>query len=228
MSLLLIPTSVGLTIAAIARDRLLHIAVMLQMEIIKSLQMAAKHETAILNLRILYEASIMNRKDTFVTLDEMKQRIIMTRPMLRQIGDGPAQRSSIATLPSSPSSAFDAYNAVPEGYVPSAVTLGSQEESKETRSGLARYFQMKRNSSTSSRSLSASAGSPPEKPDINYSAALEELVKARGEDRATMMKDIDEIMVSYKGLDVGGEHQTSLGVKISILHRTSGTIHGKY
>ncbi|KAF1351574.1 hypothetical protein EJ07DRAFT_137555 [Lizonia empirigonia] len=180
---------------------------MLQMEIIKSLQMAAKHETAILNLRILYEASIMNRKDTFVTLDEMKQRIIMTRPMLRQIGDGPAQRSSIATLPSSPSSAFDAYNAVPEGYVPSAVTLGSQEDSKETRSGLARYFQMKRNSSTSSRSLSASAGSPTEKPDINYSAALEELVKARGEDRATMMKDIDEIMVSYKGLDVGGRAQ---------------------
>ena len=77
-------SSTRLTFSAIARDRLLHIAVMLQMEIIKSLQMAAKHETAILNLQILHETSIMNRKETFVTLDEMKHRIMMTRPVARQ------------------------------------------------------------------------------------------------------------------------------------------------
>jgi hypothetical protein len=59
-----------------------------QMEIIKSLQMAAQHETAILNLRLLHEASITNRKDTFVILDEMKQRIVMTRPIPRQIEGG--------------------------------------------------------------------------------------------------------------------------------------------
>ncbi|KAF9697029.1 hypothetical protein EKO04_005109 [Ascochyta lentis] len=184
---------------SIARDRLLHIAVMLQMEIIKSLQMAAKHETAILNLRILHEASIMNRKDTFITLDEMKQRIIMTRPMARQIEDAPGQRSLITTLPSSRPSTFDQFN---NGHIPAAVTLIPQGEPGESRSGLARYFQMKRNSSTSSKSAST-ASTPTEKPNINYSAALEELVRARGEDRATIMKDIDEIMVSYKGLDTG-------------------------
>ncbi|KZM24042.1 uncharacterized protein EKO05_0004608 [Ascochyta rabiei] len=184
---------------SIARDRLLHIAVMLQMEIIKSLQMAAKHETAILNLQILHEASIMNRKDTFVTLNEMKQRLIMTRPMTRQIEDDSGQRSSVATLPSSRSSTFDSYNT---GHVPAAVTLGPQGESNESRSGLARYFQMKRNSSTSAKSAST-ANTSTEKPNINYSAALEELVRTRGEDRATIMRDIDEIMVSYKGLDIG-------------------------
>ncbi|KAF2632367.1 hypothetical protein BU25DRAFT_406909 [Macroventuria anomochaeta] len=186
----------------IARDRLMHVVVMLQMEIIKSLQMAAQHETAILNLRLLHEASITNRKDTFVILDEMKQRIIMTRPVPRQTERGHEQRSSVATLPSSWPSSFKPVDTVPDGYIPSAVTLASQTETKESRSGLARYFQMKRSSSASTKSVSTNASPPAEPPNINYSAAFEQLVKARGEDHATITRDIDEIMDSYKGLDV--------------------------
>ncbi|OSS54426.1 hypothetical protein B5807_00549 [Epicoccum nigrum] len=178
----------------IARDRLMHVVVMLQMEIIKSLQMAAQHETAILNLRLLHEASITNRKDTFVILDEMKQRMIMTRPIPRQIEGG---------SPSSPwPSGFKPVDRAPEGYIPSTVTLPSQEETREPKSGLARYFQMKRSSTASSQSASNSANTPTEPININYSAAFEQLVRTRGEDRATIMKDIDEILVSYKGLDV--------------------------
>ncbi|KAF3007436.1 hypothetical protein E8E13_003642 [Curvularia kusanoi] len=180
----------------IARDRLMHVVVMLQMEIIKSLQMAAQHETAILNLRLLHEASITNRKDTFVILDEMKQRIVMTRPIPRQIEGG----SNLSSWPNG----YKPVDRAPEGYVPSAVTIPSQEEMRGSKSGLARYFQMKRSSTASSRSASTSTTAPTEPLSINYSAAFEQLVKARGEDRATIMKDIDEIMVSYKGLDVNG------------------------
>ena len=165
-----------------------------QMEIIKSLQMAAQHETAILNLRLLHEASITNRKDTFVILDEMKQRIAMTRPIPRQIESG----SPLSSWPNG----FKPVDRAPEGYVPSAVTLPPQGETKESKSGLARYFQMKRNSTASSQSASTSTCTPTEPININYSAAFEQLVRTRGEDRATIMKDIDEILVSYKGLDV--------------------------
>lgn len=172
------------------------------MEIIKSLQMAAQHETAILNLRLLHEASITNRKDTFVILDEMKQRIIMTRPIPRLIEGGPEQRSAIATIPASWPSSFEPIETAPEGYVPSAVTLPSQAESKENRSGLARYFQMKRSSSASAKPPSASTSMQTEPPRIDYCAALEQMAKAKGQDRATIMSDIDEIMVSYKGLDL--------------------------
>lgn len=183
----------------------MHVVVMLQMEIIKSLQMAAQHETAILNLRLLHEASITNRKDTFVILDEMKQRIIMTRPVPRQIQSGSEQRSSVATLPSSWPGNFTPYNTAPEGYIPSAVTLPQPEDTRESKSGLARYFQLKRASSASTKKASGNANSATEPANINYSAALEQLVKARGEDRATIMKDIDEIMVSYKGLNVSNK-----------------------
>ena len=164
--------------------------------------MAAQHETAILDLRLLHEASITNRKDTFVILDDMKQRIIRIRPIPRQIEPGLEQRPSIATIPSPWQSGFKPVENAPEGYVPSAVTLASSTDTKESRSGLARYFQMKRSSSASTRSSSTNASTATETPNINYSAAFEQLVKARGEDRATIIKDIDELMVSYKGLDV--------------------------
>lgn len=166
--------------------------------------MAAQHETAILNLRLLHEASITNRKDTFVILDEMKQRIIVTRSIPRQI-EGTEQRSSIASLPSSWPSNLRSGEVPPEGYIPSAVTIPSSAESKENKSGLARYFQMKRSSSASSKSVSTSVNTHTESPKIDYCAALERMAQSKGQDRAAIMNDIDEIMVSYMGLDVKGE-----------------------
>jgi hypothetical protein len=175
-----------------------------QGEIIKSLQMAAQHETAILNLRLLHEASITNRKDTFVILDEMKQRIILTRPIPRQI-EGTEHRPSIATLSSSWPSNLRSMDVAPEGYMPSAVTIPSPAESKENRSGLARYFQMKRSTSASSKAMSTSVNAQAEAPRIDYCAALEQMAQAKGQDRGALMNDIDEIMVSYKGLNVNDE-----------------------
>ncbi|KAJ4986072.1 SH3 domain-containing protein [Stagonosporopsis vannaccii] len=190
----------------LARDLLLHIAVNMQAEIIKGLQMAVQNPTVVLNLRLLHEATITNRKDTFVTLDELKQRLVFTRQLPRQVqGLSLSQhRASIMAKPSTHSNTFDLSNAVPEDHVPSAVLLGSQKESKQLRSSLARYLQTKRSNSTSTKS---SASTPTERPSINYCQAFEEMAKTRKEDRATLMNDIDEINMLYKGLDTGSRAQ---------------------
>jgi hypothetical protein len=180
----------------------------MQAEIIKSLQMAAKHETAILNLRILHEASIVNRKDTFTALDELKQRIIMTRPLARQMEakqDASRQRMSIASAQTILSGSFDPSSAIPSDYMPKAVRLSPQpqEETKETRLGLSRYFQIKRNSGTSAKSSSSQSSTRSDSVNINSSAAFEQYARAKeSDDRAVIMEDIDEIITSYKGLDL--------------------------
>src|SRR5690242_19655864 len=177
----------------------------MQAEIIKGLQIAVQNPTVVLNLRLLHEATITNRKDTFVTLDELKHRLIFTRQLPRQVQDSTQHRASITTVPSTRSNTFDLSNAVPEDHVPSAVLLGSKQELKQPRSALARYLQTRRSNSTSTKS---SGSAPSELPNINYCQAFEELVKTRKEDRATLMDDIDEINMLYKGLDVGPRAQS--------------------
>ncbi|KAH6616684.1 hypothetical protein C7974DRAFT_402248 [Boeremia exigua] len=178
----------------LARDLLLHIAVNMQAEIIKGLQMAVQNPTVVLNLRLLHEATITNRKDTFVTLDELKQRLVLRRPLPRQLQDVSKHQSTIMTVPSTRSNTFELNNAVPQDNM--------TPELKQPRSSLARYLQTKRSNSTSTKS---STGTPTERPTIDYCRAFEEMVKARGEDRATLMNDIDEITMLYKGLDGGAK-----------------------
>jgi hypothetical protein len=224
------------TCVATARDRLQHIAIMMQAEVIKSLQMAAKHETAVLNLRLLHEASIMNRKDTFAALDELKQRIIMTRRVDKQIEgsyDVSRQCMSVASAQTVQTASFNPATAIPHDYIPPAVQLAPvQDDGKETRSGLSRYFQIKRNSSIPVKAVSNQSNALVNSANINFSAAFEQYVRTRGsEDQAVIMKDIEEIMSSYKGLEKidpeskepWGRNQTGdgLGIKrdtLNILH----------
>ncbi|KAF2133569.1 hypothetical protein P153DRAFT_353902 [Dothidotthia symphoricarpi CBS 119687] len=191
---------------AVARDRLLHIAVIMQAEIIKSLQMAVKYENAVLNLKILHEASIMNRKDTFVTLDELKQRILVTRPLTRQLQQmprGPTNRFSETSVHTMQANNYSPTSPIPDNYIPTAVTISTRANSKEEKRGLAHYFQMKRRNSMSTSSAAGPSNTSVQAANINFSAALEQLVDARGtEDRATIMEDIDEIISSYKSLQV--------------------------
>lgn len=192
----------------VARDRLIHIALIMQAEIIKSLQLAATHDNAVLNLRILYQTSIANQRETFVTLDELKQRILVTRTLARQISgshDGlmyqnPSVQSlqTIRTLDSSPTSS------VPGEYIPRAITMPTQNMAREGKHGLSEFFRTKRSREpTSPHPLPHSAAHAA---NINFSAALEELVRSRGsEDRSVILKDIDQIIGLYKGLDITRE-----------------------
>ncbi|KAF2473084.1 uncharacterized protein BDR25DRAFT_302100 [Lindgomyces ingoldianus] len=201
---------------AVARDRLLHIAVVMQAEIIKSLQLAVKYENAVLNLKILHEASILNRQETIVTLDELKQRILITRPVLRTLEAPPpatpeGQRHSISSLESVQGFRTAAsFNTVPDDYIPEAVTIPGPGDLKESKTGLAKYFQMRRQNSTSSTASgqhrpTSSTGS------INFSPALNYLIQG-SDNRGSIMKDIDEIISSYQGLRLDDNKRDTLAI----------------
>jgi hypothetical protein len=172
----------------------------MQAEIIKSLQLAVKYDNAILNLQILHEASIVNRKESIVVLDELKQRILIVRPMPRTLRGTPEERrASVETLQT-----FRTANMtpVPDDYIPTAVTIPAPGEAKEQKTGLARYFSMKRSNSQSSTSSAqrpvSSTGS------LTFSPALNHLMQG-SDSRAAIMKDIDDIISSYQGLYVDGD-----------------------
>ncbi|KAF2006901.1 hypothetical protein P154DRAFT_569597 [Amniculicola lignicola CBS 123094] len=183
---------------AIARDRLLHIAIVMQAEIIKSLQIAVKYDNAILNLKILHEASILNRQDSLTTLTELKQRILITRPVPRTLQGAPEGQADMTQLNASVQSFQKApLTPVPDSYIPSAVTIPAQTDTKESKSGLARYFSMKRNNSQSPTSSMPRPASDAD--SINFSPALNYLIQENG-NRGSIMKDIDDIISAYQGL----------------------------
>ncbi|KAF2027396.1 hypothetical protein EK21DRAFT_72049 [Setomelanomma holmii] len=177
----------------------------MQGEVIKSLQMAAQFEHAVLNLTLLYEASITNRKATFVTLDELKQRLLPRLPIERQIqlsSESSSHGPSRASMQTIGSTSFDPTSYVPDNYIPAAVTLTSQNDMRDTKHGLTSYFKgLKRNSSSAGRPSSARESTA--SADINFSQAFQHLMDARGtQDKAVIMQEIDEIMDAYQGLHI--------------------------
>ncbi|KAF2834724.1 hypothetical protein M501DRAFT_507905 [Patellaria atrata CBS 101060] len=114
-----------------ARDRLLHIAVVMQAEIIRSLQIAVKYENALLDLTILHEASVTNRYDTMTTLDQLRQRILMAGPIERPIHTN-------LEVPRKPSMesirTFMTAHTVASDFVPQAVTIPVDVEKTSTLS----------------------------------------------------------------------------------------------
>ncbi|KAH7356239.1 hypothetical protein BKA66DRAFT_251634 [Pyrenochaeta sp. MPI-SDFR-AT-0127] len=195
----------------IARDRLFHIAIMMQAEVIKSLQLACQHDGAVLNLLLLHEASIMNRKDTFVTLDELKQRILLSRPMARQlegVPEGSRSRHSTASVHTIQTMNNSPISQTPDNHVSSSMTLSSNGESRDSKHALSEYFRLKRKSNASSTASNTSAQAA----NVNFSEALEQLVRSRGsEDRSVIMQDIDEMISSYQGLNVRNGPSDSWG-----------------
>ncbi|KAF2204990.1 hypothetical protein GQ43DRAFT_437421 [Delitschia confertaspora ATCC 74209] len=206
---------------AIACDRLLHIANVMHAEIIRSLQLAIKFENAVLNLTILHEAAITNRKDTIVALDELKQRILIIMPLDRTFAteDGNKQPYPFFAVPNLPSAALDA---ILDDYVPPAVTIPVPGP-EDSKSGLTRFFAMKRNGSQSSTSTSASSQHRPPSaastinftPALNHSHLLQTGDTTAGPyvnpgPRASIMKDIDEIISSYQNLNLDGSNRNNL------------------
>lgn len=187
----------------IARDQLLHIAVMLQGEVIRSLQMTVQFEHAVLDLGILYEASITNRKQTFVTLDQLKQRLLPRMPMSRPLPgltNSSRSRRSPISLTMAGKSTFDPTNYIPDNYIPPAVTLTTQEKTKESKHGLSDYFRdLKRNNGHSESPPSTQTRHSKTPEDINFSPAFQHLLASKGsEDREVITQEILRIMDSMQ------------------------------
>lgn len=152
----------------------------------------------------------MNRKDSLVTLDELKQRILITRPFPRTlVGSPEEQLDTRASLESVQTLRPANLTPVPDNYIPSAVTIPAPSDSKDSKTGLARYFSMKRNNS---RSSTSSQHRPVSSADsLTFSPALNYLIQG-SDSRASIMKDIDEIISSYQGLHVDGDKRDTWAV----------------
>jgi hypothetical protein len=178
----------------------------MQGEVIRSLQMAVQHEAAILNLTMLHEASLANRRATFVTLDQLKQRLLPRMPIIRKLHGGlesPTSRLSPTTIHSFGPSTFHAENYIPDNYVPPAVTLPYRQDMRHSGHGLADYFRERERDHSFPEQACVQSRDSKAPEDINFSQALHHLMKTRGtENRAVIMQEIDEIMDSYQGLHI--------------------------
>jgi hypothetical protein len=178
----------------------------MQSEVIKSLQMAAQYDNAVLNLALLHEASITNRQATFVTLGQMKQRLLPRMSISRHLqgsSEGSSNRRSSPTIPTATS--FEPMNFVPDTYIPPAVTLPTPQDRRNSKHALTNYF-TKRNSSLAK----AFKLSKTPRDDINFSQAFEHL--ARGtKDPEVIMQEIDEIVDLYQDLSINQRSSNTWG-----------------
>lgn len=67
------------------------VAITLQSEVIRALQIARDQENVLLNLTMLHDASITNRNNAIRSMDELCQRIIQSFPVPRQLGEDSMQ-----------------------------------------------------------------------------------------------------------------------------------------
>ncbi|KAK7727098.1 hypothetical protein SLS57_003132 [Botryosphaeria dothidea] len=156
---------------AIARERLLHIAVSLQSDVIRSLQIATRNESAVVDLTSLHEASVMLRRDTLSALAELRLRIVNEfppEPRPRLDSDAgyrsslsSTQRSSLSNSQRSRSSSNFSE------HLPPAVTILNNEE--KPKSVLHRVFSHRRSSSALTGHSSNSSNS--EKRNSGYNLA---------------------------------------------------------
>ncbi|KAK5007755.1 hypothetical protein LTR28_004878 [Elasticomyces elasticus] len=112
----------------IARHQLLQVAVKMQAEIIRSLQIACEFEKDVLDLTQLHEASVMNRFETIRSFEELRQRILVAMPIggiFSMEGFEARNRQSADGLMS-----FMTVNAVSPDMIPSAVTIPDEPENR--------------------------------------------------------------------------------------------------
>lgn len=159
--------------------QLLHVATTIETNVTAHITKAGERGIAATDVWIIKIESLRNSTRAIQVLNQMKQRMSTVPPN----SDAP---------PATTSGSFESTSVTAISSSPAAV--------KETQSGLARYFSMKRDAS-SARSLNIPIHTP-RIPPVYYSAALEKVAKSQGQDRASLMQDIDDIVVSYRGLDI--------------------------
>ncbi|KAJ4305417.1 hypothetical protein N0V90_000948 [Kalmusia sp. IMI 367209] len=201
---------------AIARDRLLHIAVVIQTDIIMSLQLASKYENAVVDFKLLQVAAVANRRDAIDALDELKQRIFLRRPSLSTFSGSSNFLCDTQGCPESPPASRSVSSCpVSEISLPNTVSSSANGDSMQRENGLSailvRYFyEKKRGTAVSNTSnyfhlLDSAAKSN------NFRPALHYLLRGKSpEERALIMKDIDEIIAAYQGLRIEGDRADAL------------------
>ncbi|KAE8826985.1 hypothetical protein PTNB73_07794 [Pyrenophora teres f. teres] len=183
----------------VARDHLYHIAALLQTEIIDALNIASRNKFGTVDLRLLHEASITNRKDTMRALDDLKQRIYTRMFMARQL-EKAAEESRVqqSRVPAQikPRYSYDSIRARTPGYTPFTATSTAIMESRIPRDGSSEYPQ------TSDRT----------KPPVDVRSIYTQQVvdhsldaapaEPRTNPRASMIREIQHVISSYKEFNI--------------------------
>ncbi|KAK0663860.1 hypothetical protein DIS24_g1020 [Lasiodiplodia hormozganensis] len=156
---------------AIARERLLHIAVSIQSDVIRSLQIATRNESAVVDLTALHEASVMLRRDTLTALAELRQRTLNDMPSetRRRLNSDAGYSSSISSIQRTSLSNSQRSRASTNfsDNLPPAVTILNTDE--KPKSVLSRVFSHRRSSSALTSQSSNSSNS--EKRNSGYNMA---------------------------------------------------------
>lgn len=129
---------------------------------------------------------------------------------LEEAPEGSKPRYSRASVQTLQTNGYSRVHSILDDYHPAAIPLTSQEHSQESKQGRMKFFRMKRRHS---RSTSSASSESVQAATMNFSAALEQLVRARAsEDRSVAMNDIiDETISCYKGLQINDETTDSWG-----------------
>ncbi|KAK7554633.1 hypothetical protein IWX46DRAFT_222271 [Phyllosticta citricarpa] len=137
---------------AIARDRLLHVAVSMQPEVIRSLQIATRNDSAILDFTKLHEASVMLRRDALEALADFRQRLADEHPSSPNIPPYSTDRSLMSSSQnstlSSPFQRSRSSSYFSSADVPPTVTVLQGDDPKASR--LSRVFSRRRSNSARS------------------------------------------------------------------------------
>ncbi|KAL6152099.1 hypothetical protein ACJBU6_08987 [Exserohilum turcicum] len=173
---------------------------MLQAEIINSLKQAATSQVCVLDLRLLHEASVANRNETLVTLDELKQRLYFTRPMARQprdLGEGSREWQSHVLAPTTKANRDSAYQ-LSDHYVSPVADYPPHSDYSATRHPSTDYPPLY---GRDAPHLAPSAYGPAHPVDPNLAMALKGLPPNLP---AAMMRDIQHVISSYRDLTLDG------------------------
>ena len=199
--------------AALARDRLIHIAIVIQTDIIMALQLAAKYESAVIDFKKLHVAAVANRKSALGALDELKQRILVQNPSLRTFSVDICYVSDVhGPITSRPASRKVSSGPVSDTAYPKAVSDPANGDSQTGLSSLlVRYFyEQKRGRAVSNTENDRDLLDTITK-NSNPRAPLH-FPKHRqiSREQALTMKDIDQIIAAYQELRVDGDRAHTL------------------
>ncbi|KAF1983702.1 hypothetical protein K402DRAFT_161117 [Aulographum hederae CBS 113979] len=168
-----------------ARDRLLHITVGMQGNIIRSLQIGYQHDGAVIDFMRLQEDCVMIRRDTLNVLDELKERIkLAIEEEQPATPSEEAKRRSVERVHD-----YLANHRQPSSdYIPPAVTLPSPSTPEEPTPTIGRRFPFRRpsvsakDSDNSGRSSRASSTHSAPRVSISFSpfSFLNALYETRG------------------------------------------------
>ncbi|CAI6340626.1 unnamed protein product [Periconia digitata] len=196
---------------ALARDRLHHVIVVIQTDIIAGLQLAVDYQSAVVDLPALHEAAITNRKTTIEALDELKQRVLFAQPSppLHQRSASPSPRISrdsrgsiISVLPSQspPPGDQDAIlvsNPAGEHALDRIRSFSAHRKERESVGSLGK---IKSRTSTSSQ-------------NADFHPALNFLLQSKSpEERTAIMEEIDELILAYQNLNFNYDRGSTIAM----------------